>query len=145
MIKMNPRTFVLDAIKCGAGNLPDLIARMGVQPGLRRRDPQKYAQRWAHKLGLLGRWRREERAKIKARQEAELVEQQRREADSSGVREAALATLTTAPILLAVPAAAGMLEIASTFIMPDDAPKPRLSRKERRDIQFGRVPKSAQP
>ena len=58
-MRMNPRTFVADAADRRVSSLSELIGQLARHPGLRRRDPRKYAQRWAHRLGLLGRWRKE--------------------------------------------------------------------------------------
>lgn len=134
-MRMNPRTFVADAAKRDVASLSELIVQLGRHPGLRRRDPRKHAQRWAHRLGLTKRWRKEAAEALRLKKE---TERSAREAALKAVRAAA------APIIRAVPQVSGMLDIASQFLMPDSpkapAPLPKLSRKERRDLQFGRVP-----
>ena len=74
MPRVNPRTFTKDAAERGVSNLGDLIAQLGRHPGLRRRDATQLAQRWACRLGLLGRWKKQrieaeiEQARVRARQ-----------------------------------------------------------------------------
>jgi len=137
-MRMNPRTFVVDAADRRVSSLSELIGQLARHPGLRRRDPRKYAQRWAHRLGLLGRWRKEAVKAAKRKKEAEAI-------DRMKAREAAMkvARVAAAPIIRAVPQVSGMLDIASQFLMPDQPKAPtspkQLSRKERRDLQFGRA------
>lgn len=138
-MRMNPRTFVADAADRRVSSLSELIGQLARHPGLRRRDPRKYAQRWAHRLGLLGRWRKEAVEAAKRKKEVEVI-------DRMKAREAAMkvARVAAAPIIRAVPQVSGMLDIASQFLMSDSpkAPTPlpkQLSRKERRDLQFGRA------
>lgn len=139
-MRMNPRTFVADAADRRVSSLSELIGQLARHPGLRRRDPRKHAQRWAHRLGLTKRWRKEAAEALKLKKEAE---QKAREAALKAVR------VTAAPIVRAVPQVGSMLDIASQFLMPDQPkastpPPKQLSRKERRDLQFGRVsPESA--
>lgn len=145
-MRMNPRTFVADAADRRVSSLSELIGQLACHPGLRRRDPRKYAQRWAHRLGLLGRWRKEAIEAMKLKKATEEAVKAQKEIDRLRVREAAMKAVrvAAAPILRAVPQVSGMLDIASQFLMPDQpkAPTPppkQLSRKERRDLQFGRA------
>lgn len=138
-MRMNPRTFVADAADRRVSSLSELIGQLARHPGLRRRDPRKHAQRWAHRLGLTKRWRKEAAEALKLKKETE-----------QRTREAALkAAQVAAPIVRAVPQVGSMLDIASQFLAPDQPkastpPPKQLSRKERRDLQFGRVsPESA--
>lgn len=137
-MRMNPRTFVADAADRRVGSLSELIGQLARHPGLRRRDPRKYAQRWAHRLGLIGRWRKEAIEAMKLKKTTEEAVKAQKEADRLKVREAALRA-----IIRAVPQVSGMLDIASQFLMPDQPKAPtspkQLSRKERRDLQFGRA------
>lgn len=128
-MRMNPRTFVADAADRRVSSLPELISQLARHPGLRRRDPRKYAQRWAHRLGLLGRWRKEAIEAMKLKKATEEAVKAQREAERLKVREETLKA---------------RLDIASLFLMPDrpkaSTPPPKqLSRKERRDLQFGRT------
>lgn len=133
-MRMNPRTFVADAADRRVSSLSELIGQLARHPGLRRRDPRKYAQRWAHRLGLLGRWREEAIEAMKLKKATEEAVKAQREAERLKVREETLKA---------------KLDIASQFLMPDQTkastpPPKQLSRKERRDLQFGRVsPESA--
>lgn len=138
-MRMNPRTFVADAADRRVSSLSELIGQLARHPGLRRRDPRKHAQRCAHRLGLTKRWRKEAAEALKLKKETE-----------QRTREAALkAAQVAAPIVRAVPQVGSMLDIASQFLAPDQPkastpPPKQLSRKERRDLQFGRVsPESA--
>jgi hypothetical protein len=145
MRRLNPRTFVADAADRRVSSLSELIGQLARHPGLRRRDPRKYAQRWAHRLGLLGRWRKEAIEAAKLKKATEEAVKAQKEADRLKVREAALraARVAAGPIIRAVPQVSGMLDIASQFLMPDQPKAPtspkQLSRKERRDLQFGRA------
>lgn len=131
-MKVNPRTFVA---ACGAANLEEVVRGLAIHPGLHRRNARQLAERWACRLGLLRRWQQEKR---RAAEEAARKAKDERQRAKAAVAEAAKIASRF------FPSASGMVEIASAFLMPEEpervAPKePKLSRRERRDLQFGRA------
>lgn len=131
-MRMNPRTFVKDAASRGVSNLRDLIAQMCRHPGLRNRDPRQLAERWACRLGLLRRWRRKERAEA-ARLRVETLMAASRTM-TSAIQRAAAPIQAVAPSLRV----SAMIDIGMSCLVNPEPPKPVLTRKQRRDLQFGR-------